>query len=1160
VQIGLLGPLVVETDAGPVQITAGKERTVLAWLALRHGHAVTTGEFLDVVWGDAPPPSAPKAVQTYIHNLRRFLPADSIQTVPGGYTLCISGDDVDVVRFEVLVREGRAHLRDRRAHAAVDALRAGLALWRGTTVAELGETGAALGALARLHELRNVAVEDLADARAMQGDHDDLAADLEAAVAEEPLRERRWSQLMRTLARSGRHADALRAYQRFRRLLGEELGIEPSADLTALEQSILLGRIDGITAGDASPTGRGRPTGTVTFLFTDIEASTVLWDRFPRLMGKALAQHDAVLERAIEERGGFMFAAGGDGFGAAFASASDAAAAAVDGQLAVACERWPAETVTIRVRMGLHTGIAEERGGNYFGATVNRAARIADSARGGQIVMSAVTASLLADERWTLVGLGSHRLEGFGRPEQLYRLHAEGVVDVDLPLRSGHIEPGNLPHHRATLIGREQELVDLDGLLLPGALVTVTGVGGVGKTRLALAAATAAVDRFGDGAWLVELGRVVAPEDVASAVATSLGVQPSAGVDMVAALAGALESQRRLLVLDNCEHVIDVVAELVDAIGARCPTVTVIATSREALGLAGERIFPVRPLAVDSDTSPSAAARLFTERAAGVIGRFDPGPDEQVIIDNICRRLDGLPLAIELAAVRLPVMSLAELDDRLQDRFRLLTRRRGAVERHQSLRTTVAWSYDLLTPNEQLLFDRLSVFAGGFDLHAAEAVAGGSPLVGFVEDLLVSLVDKSLATASRGPLGTRYQQLETLRQFGEERLEARGETIEVRRRHLDHFLEWAARADASLKSADELPWHHAFAAEWHNLRNAFGWANELDDGDAAARLVGRILWWGVTRVRVETADWLDTVLTLPSAADHPLRPMIAAGASAFALLMGDRERTDTLLELARIEEDRLGTCPEPWVPAIANFTGTSPVVQLAGARQVQRRAAETSDNFWTLVGVVQEAGTLAWMISSYKPSLQETASHLGRIREVAAIADRYGNPAGIAHACMALGGALCESDPTEALRLLERAVDLSAALDIELTTNQARRFLAEHYTSLGRPHDALALTGPTIQRHVRSGAQGQTWLAVTSSLRALVALGRPELAVTVLGALSQEPDSELIADENAFPVLEVELRAQLGSTEVDRLLEDGKHLTIAEVAPLVLQAIDELLV
>lgn len=903
------------------------------------------------------------------------------------------------------------------------------------------------------------------------------------------------------------------------------------------------------------------PSGTVTFLFTDIEGSTVLWDRSPQLMGAALGRHDELVRSAIEQHEGFVFASTGDGFAAAFDTPASAVHAAVAAQRALAAHRWHDEA-QIRVRMGLHTGVAEERGHNYFGPDVNRTARITNIGRGGQIVLSeAAAAHAAANGGGALVDLGEHRLEGFQRSERLFRLDAPGVPAVNLPLRLGDHSSGNLPHRRANLIGREQELAELDRRLRPGNVVTVTGVGGVGKTRLALAAARAVQARFPDGAWLVELGHLPAGADVAPAAVIALALQLWHAPVPAVAVAEALDRQVRLIVLDNCEHVVDAAVDLVEAIGERCPSVTVLVTSREALLVEGEQVVPLRPMSVGGKPGTSAAAQLFLERAAGALGSFEPDERELALVDRICERVDGLPLAIELAAARMASMSLHEIETKLDDCFQLLTRRRGAVERQQSLRTTVAWSYDLLDGDEQLLFDRLSGFPGGFDAAAAAAVGGGPPLGDAVDDVLGSLVAKSLLVASRGAHGVRYHQLETIRRFGEERLSARGETLEVRRRHLDHFRTWVRHADTRLKTEQELRSHQAFLDEWHNLRSAFAWACELDDGDAACSIISEAFWWAATRVRLEIGEWCDAALRLPSAADHPLRSMVAAAGAYAAFMRNDLARSEDLLALAWAEEARLGEDPSPWVPAVASYPDSASDLAkgIADARDVVRRARATANPFWELVGVMQEMSALALLVNVGELPAGEVTAHRRRIEEAAELAEQFGNPNGVAHACMALGGALRAVDPHRALELLERSLNIAAPLDLELTANDTRRYLAQLYCDLSRHEDAVALMGPTLQRHRRAGAWATVWVAVTALACPLAATGHQRLAAIVLGGASTRPDRDRAAALHGLVQLEADLRGQLGDHTVDRLLAEGRTLPIADLTARVLATIDELI-
>ena len=894
-----------------------------------------------------------------------------------------------------------------------------------------------------------------------------------------------------------------------------------------------------------------RPTPTLTFMFTDIEDSTVLWERCSRVMPEVLGRHDGLLQQVIWRRGGTVFTAGGDGFGAVFVSAPEAAATAVEVQHAVHAEPWPQEA-RIRVRVGLHSGSATERGGNYFGAVVNRAARVSAAGRGGQIILSAATAELVADEGWRLVDLGLHRLRGLERPERLYRLDAAVVPVVDLPLRASQELAGNLPAGRGRLIGRASELRDLMTLISNEWLVTVTGPGGVGKSRLAVRAAHAIADRFVDGVWLVELAELIEPRDVAPAVATATRLHTGAGDDRAAATAAALAGQRALLLLDNCEHVIEGVVDLVGAIRTQCPHITILATSREVLGVNDEHRLRLEPLDVDGGAAEmSDSARLFCERAASVLGAFRPSEGDRALVETICGRLEGIPLSIELAAARMVTMSLAELHGHLNDQLRVLTRRRGAVARQRSLRATVGWSYDLLTPGEQALFDRLSVFGGEFSFGAAMAVAVESSS-GEVEDLLTSLVDKSLVATTRGPLGTRFRQLETLRRYGEERLDIRGETLAARRRHLAYYVAWSEASKLGIRGPDELHWHQSYLAEWSNLRTAVRWACELNDGDSACDLVGNLLWWANSRLRLELAEWCDQALALQSASDHLLRPVLLAGAALFAHERNDTDGQDRLLTLAREENDRLGSNIEPWVSfAVANRWPGGPAAALENGSELLRQAHAKNDPFWELTAMLLLAELKATLIRVGGLSSEVETRYLDQIRETLARAEEFAQPSAVASASAALGLAIRDSDPMAALALLERSLDLCAPLEVHLASS-ARAQLTSHYTQLGRPCDGVVLMYPDLAHYVRLGAWHEVWPAIAQVAQALSDLGHNRCAATMLGFL-RTLSTDLGESYYRLRLLEAQLRDQLDGAEFVDAMDHGSRLTIAEAAELLLQ-------
>ena len=476
------------------------------------------------------------------------------------------------------------------------------------------------------------------------------------------------------------------------------------------------------------------PTGTVTFLFTDLEGSTRLWEQHPEAMRSALARHDEILRDAVEAHGGAVVKTTGDGLHAAFGGAEGALRAAAAGQRGLAVEPW-AGIGAMRVRMGIHTGTAESRDGDYFGPALNRAARLMAAAHGGQVLVSLVTEELVRDalpKDLALVELGEHLLRDLSRSERIFQLVGKGLDDEFPPLRSLGRSRGNVVVPATSFVGRGEELVAVSALLEQSRLVTLLGVGGVGKTRLALEVADEVGVDFDDGAWFCDLASVSDQDGVALAVATALGVEPRGALPVLDAVFEFLQAKELLVVLDNCEHLVDGIAAFAQEASSRCPMLRLLATSREALALEGEHLWPVRPLRVPDDTTkveealPSAPVQLFVDRVRMLRPEFQVDAENLPPVLEICRHLDGIPLALELAAARATSMSPSEIAERLDRRFTLLSgsRRRG-VSRHETLRAAVDWSYDLLDEPERAVLARVSVFSGGFTLDAAERVTEG---------------------------------------------------------------------------------------------------------------------------------------------------------------------------------------------------------------------------------------------------------------------------------------------------------------------------------------------------------------------------------------------------------------------------------------------------
>ncbi len=608
------------------------------------------------------------------------------------------------------------------------------------------------------------------------------------------------------------------------------------------------------SAGVSSPQAAA-PSGVVTFLLTDVEGSTRRWEADADAMRLALAAHDEVLRGVIEAHDGFLFKHTGDGVCAAFSSPRSAVDAAVAAQRAL----------ELPVRMGLATGEAELRAGDYFGAVVNRAARVMAVGHGGQVLLDGTTAGLCSSI--DLIALGSRRLRDIAKPVEMFQVLAVGLRR-DFPLLTTlDAAPGNLRPQSTSLVGRESELAAVDEAVKAHRLVTLTGVGGVGKTRLALEVAGRLADEFPDGVWVFELAPVTDPAAVPDAMAAVLGITQQPGKTVSESVATAQEGRTRLLVFDNCEHVLDAAAKMIEAILARSATVKILATSREGVRVADEQLWPVPALDVLAGVN-SAAATLFLQRAGAVAPDISLVGAEAGAVVEICGRLDGIPLAIELAASRMQSMTVTELRDRLDNRFRLLVGSRRGLERHHTLRHAVQWSHDLLDDAEKTLLARCSVFAGGFNLAAACAVGGcGDEFTTL--DLLDALVRKSLLVADRSSGRTRFSMLETIRQFAGEQLVHNGAADDARTAHAHYFAGMEADVLALWDSPRQREAYAWFTLELANLRAAFRWAVDHHDLDTAAAIAAYATFLGTWVEQYEPSGWAGELVEPAKAVDHP---------------------------------------------------------------------------------------------------------------------------------------------------------------------------------------------------------------------------------------------------------------------------------------------------
>jgi predicted ATPase/class 3 adenylate cyclase len=581
-----------------------------------------------------------------------------------------------------------------------------------------------------------------------------------------------------------------------------------------------------------------------TFLFTDLENSTSLWEQYPDEMRPALARHDAILKDAVEGNNGEIVKSTGDGILASFDNPSDGINAAIACQRGMRAETWPKQFANLAIRIGLHLGDAEHRDGDLFGSDVNRAARIMGAAHGNQIVVSGILMDAADEipEEVTFKDMGMHRLKGLTQLTHFYQVNVPGLPDEFPRLNTLDVSPNNLPVQLNKFIGREKELAEIRDALSVSRLVTLTGSGGAGKTRLSLEVAEALQDGHPHGVWFVELAPQTDPDLIPQTIATVLEIADDEERDLESQIKDFCKKKKLLLILDNCEHLIEACARISNRLLRACPNLRILASSREALGVPGEVPYRVPSLKTPAPETLNnlaefeaiEAVQLFTERAKTALTSFALTPQNAPTVARICQRLDGIPLAIELAAARVRVMTVEQISERLDDRFRLLTGgSRTALPRQQTLRALIDWSYSLLNEQEKILLRRLSAFTGGWDLDAAEAICADENIDTYeILDLLTSLVDKSLVVTEETTIGTRYhlryRRLETIRQYAREKFFETDEVAMVRENHLAYFVKMAETAEVEFNKSNVVEWLMRIEHNFENIFSAISWATETN--------------------------------------------------------------------------------------------------------------------------------------------------------------------------------------------------------------------------------------------------------------------------------------------------------------------------------------------
>lgn len=891
----------------------------------------------------------------------------------------------------------------------------------------------------------------------------------------------------------------------------------------------------------------------MTFLFSDIEGSTQRWETDHEAMRAAVARHDAILRSSLEARGGYVFKTLGDAFCVAFTRPEDAVAAAVDAQRLIESEDF--STVDgIRIRVALHTGTANERDGDYFGPTVNRVSRLMSIGHGGQILLSSATRELIhgaLPAGSTLIDLGSHRLRDLVEAEHVWQLAVgKGAAPLFPPLKSLDALPNNLPMQLKSFLGRERELAELRERLTQHRLVTIAGSGGVGKTRLALQSGADLLDSFPDGVWFADLALISDPELVSSVVAQVLGMSQREGARVDESIPQWLKRKNLLLILDNCEHLLEVTASLADAIIRHCPDVRVLTTSRQALGISGEEVVRLASLDVPhkiQEITPTTllsfgAVALFVDRARAVNQAFRLDEGNAAIVTDICRRLDGIPLAIELAAARVKVLSVPNLAQRLQERFKLLTGgTRDAVARQKTLSAMMDWSFDLLTPDEQQFFTRLGIFAGGFGLEAATVICGdGADEIGAL-DLLSSLTDKSLVVAETSGEQERYRLLESTRAYAVDKLQGAGTLDDLARRHAAYFQDRAIAAQRRLSSMGSIfVWLADAELELDNYRAALEWSltqgHDATLGGTIASSLRR--FWIDGGLRVEGRYWTRLALEHVSEVDEPVTAARLWRALTFFSFGNERysaaERAQRLFRQAGDEGEAMRTHDQL---AFALMQ----LGRLDEAESAIERAIQVIGQIDDAAAVAETlSAQAAIMLDREKPDRARKA-HAEALAAFRAIGDEFGtgrvlsNLAEVEFAAGNVDLAIRYGDEAEAIRLQGKP---SSTLANTLVNNAAYRIAVGEIES-GRE---------LAQRGVRLALEQQDALLSSFGLQHLALIGalngRSRIAATLLGYV----DARMVAagvvreptEQWGYDTAMKALREHLGDDEIKGAHAEGE--------------------
>ena len=894
------------------------------------------------------------------------------------------------------------------------------------------------------------------------------------------------------------------------------------------------------------------PEGTVTFLFTDIAGSTELWEQYPEVMKSALAHHDSILREAIESHQGKVVKTTGDGVHAVFATALDAVNASIVAQNKLQTSGvLNTSEVSLHVRMGMHTGEAELRDGDYYGPPLNRAARIMGVAYGGQILLSSVTAALVSEhlpEDTNLIGLGEHRLKNLSQLENIFQLMAPGLPCDFPPLQSLNTVPNNLPTQLTSFVGRDAEMDEIKALLDSARLVTLTGSGGTGKTRLSLEVGTQELTFFQNGVWLLELAPLTDPEQITPALAQILGLQELPSTSLNSLVVDYLRDKKALLILDNCEHLIEACAELADELLRHCARLKILASSREALGIAGEMAYSTPSLANNEST------QLFMERACAVNSNFHLTDANASFIAQICSRLDGIPLAIELAAARSKLLSPEQIASRLDDRFRLLVGgSRTALPRQQTLRALIDWSYDLLSEKEKDLLRIASVFVGGWTLEAIEAISDDPNVL----ENLEQLVNKSLVITEERESGVRFSMLETIRQYAREKLFDAKQVEEARDRHFIYFNDLSEKLWEAFRSSSITIWRNRAEEEAENMRSALEWGmeNHIEEAIRLAANYCLVSDWfsnqtlGLTMV-ISTIEKTQTLPPVEGNAKKRLQDLLSRAFFAQGMiqlskgnLLLSKQAFDEAILISRAIDNKqmLGYSLE-LLYTVSTFIN-DPAGEEAAYEGLSIFTKEIDDN-WGLSMAYQNMARIA----TSKGNRDEKQKYLAKFNEL-----RREAPVSLQTGLFYLGLGRSEIEQGEyesARQLFEDAQDVFNQLRIKNFLMAGRSQLGHIARYTGDLTRAKSIYRETILDWQEIGNRG----AIAHELESFAAIAieedEPQRALKLFGA------AEALRERSNAPMTDFErvkydqmmehVHSLLDETIINSLWEEGKSMTMEQ--------------